>query len=198
MAGTGKIKCPGRNKTSTAALQFNTGVSRSRGRKPWPEITWSSRLGVSAAGQPPTHRKKKFAKKPIRNTLDRCNPRRHKLRKRTIRLGTLNVQGIRNKTGEIIKDMEELKQDITIMIVSRTNKSRDTKWIKIHIRGSSSSSYSYRQFLVHYCCERTLISVLLILFWIKKQRKMQTNFFSAVIHYLGGTQTALCKENPVA
>jgi len=27
---------------------------------------------------------------------------------------------------------------------------------------------------------------------------MQTNFFSAVIHYLGGTQTALCKENPVA
>jgi len=82
---------------------------------------------VNAAGQPAAHRKKKLDKKPIGNTLDRCNPRRHKLRKRTIRLGTLNVQGIRNKTGEIIKDMEELKQDITIMIVSRTNKSRDTK-----------------------------------------------------------------------
>jgi hypothetical protein len=32
-----------------------------------------------------------------------------------IRLGTLNVQGIRNKTGEIIKGLEELKQDITIL-----------------------------------------------------------------------------------
>jgi hypothetical protein len=29
------------------------------------KITWSSRLGVSAAGQPSVHRKKKFAKKPI-------------------------------------------------------------------------------------------------------------------------------------
>jgi len=55
---------------------------------------------------------KKNAKKPIGNTLDRCNVRRHKLRERTIRLGTLNVQGIRNKTGEIIKGLEELKQDI--------------------------------------------------------------------------------------
>ena len=32
-----------------------------------------------------------------------------------IRLGTLNVQGIRNKTGEIIKGLEELKQDITLL-----------------------------------------------------------------------------------
>jgi hypothetical protein len=35
--------------------------------------------------------------------------------KRTIRLGTLNVHGIRNKTGGIIKGLEELKQDITIL-----------------------------------------------------------------------------------
>jgi hypothetical protein len=34
---------------------------------------------------------------------------------RTIQLGTLNVQGIRNKTGEIIKGLEELKQDIMIL-----------------------------------------------------------------------------------
>jgi len=79
------------------------------------KITWSSRLGDDAAGQPPAHRKKKISKKPIRNTLDRCNLRRHKLRRRTIRLGTLSVQGIRNKTGEIIKGLEELKQDITIL-----------------------------------------------------------------------------------
>jgi len=58
---------------------------------------------------------KKIALKSIGNTLDRCNLRRHKLRKRSIRLGTLNVQGIRNKTGEIIKSLEELKQDITIL-----------------------------------------------------------------------------------
>ena len=51
----------------------------------------------------------------IGNTLDRCNLRRHKLRKRTIRLGTLIVQGMRNKTGEIIKGLEELKHDITIL-----------------------------------------------------------------------------------
>jgi len=72
-------------------------------------------LGVSAAGQPPAHWKKKLAKKSIGNTLDRCNLRRHKLSKRTIGLGTLNVQGIRNKTGEIIKSLEELKHDITIL-----------------------------------------------------------------------------------
>ena len=56
-----------------------------------------------------------LAKKPIRNTLDRFILRRYKLRKRTIQLGMLNVQGIRNKTGEIIKGLEELRQDITIL-----------------------------------------------------------------------------------
>jgi len=72
-------------------------------------------LGVSAAGLPPAHQKNKFAKRSIGITLDRCNLRRRKLRKRTIRLGTLIVQGIRNKTGEIIKCLEELKQDFTIL-----------------------------------------------------------------------------------
>jgi len=72
-------------------------------------------LGASAAGQPPAHGKTELAKKPIGNTSDRFNLRRHKLRKRTIRLGTLNVQGIRNKTGEIIKGLEELRQDLTIL-----------------------------------------------------------------------------------
>ena len=70
---------------------------------------------VDAAGQPPAHRKKKTAKMPIGNTLDGCNLRRNKLRKRTIRLGMLNVQGMRNKTGAIINGLEELKQDITIL-----------------------------------------------------------------------------------
>jgi len=35
MAGTGEIKYPRRAKTSTAALQFDTDLSRTRGRKPW-------------------------------------------------------------------------------------------------------------------------------------------------------------------
>ena len=55
--------------------------------------------------------------------MDRCNLWRHKLLKRTIRLGTLNEQGIRNKTGEIIKGLEELKKDITIL--TETKKKRN-------------------------------------------------------------------------
>jgi hypothetical protein len=46
MAGTGEIKYPGRTKTSTAALQFDTGVSRARGRQASSKITWSSRTGT--------------------------------------------------------------------------------------------------------------------------------------------------------
>jgi hypothetical protein len=109
MAGIREIKYPGRTKTSTAALQFDIGLSRAGGRKPWPKITWSNRLGVDTAGQPP-------AKKPIGNNLDGCNLRRHKLCKMTIRLSTLNVQGLRNKTGEIVKSFGELKQDIILNI----------------------------------------------------------------------------------
>ena len=73
MEGTGEIKYPGRTKTSTAALQFDTGVSKARGRKPWPKITWPSRLEFSAAGQPPAHGKTELTKKPIGNTSDRFN-----------------------------------------------------------------------------------------------------------------------------
>jgi len=58
MVGTGEIKYPGRTKTSTAALQFGTGVSRDRGRKSSSKITWTFRFGVDAVGQPPAHRKK--------------------------------------------------------------------------------------------------------------------------------------------
>ena len=115
MAGTGEINYPRWTKTSTAALQFDSGISRARGRKPWSKITWSSRLGGWRSRPAPySSTKKKIAKKPTGNTLDRCNLRRHKLCKRTIRLGTLNVQRIRNKTGEIIKGLEE-SQDITIL-----------------------------------------------------------------------------------
>jgi len=55
MAGTREIKYLGRTKTSTAALQFDTGITRAIGRKPSSKITWSSRLGVDAAGQLPAH-----------------------------------------------------------------------------------------------------------------------------------------------
>jgi hypothetical protein len=66
MTGTGEIKSPGRIKISTAALQFYTGVSRARGRKPSSKITWSSRLEVDAAGQHPTHRyKRELLKSPL-------------------------------------------------------------------------------------------------------------------------------------
>jgi len=51
MVGTGEIKYPGWTKTSTAARQFDNDLSRANGRKPWTKITWSSRMGVAAAGQ---------------------------------------------------------------------------------------------------------------------------------------------------
>jgi len=63
MAGIREIKYPGQTKTSAAALQFDTGVSRARGRKPSPKITWSSRLGVSAAAL--LIGKRNLLKKPI-------------------------------------------------------------------------------------------------------------------------------------
>jgi hypothetical protein len=46
MEGTGEIKCPGRTKTGTAALQFDTGVSRARGlmgEKGLEEEDWTDR-----------------------------------------------------------------------------------------------------------------------------------------------------------
>ena len=84
-----------------AALQFDTSVyqgieeenldQKSPGPPGWGLVQQASPLLVG----------KKIALKSIGNTLDRCNLRRHKLRKRSIRLGTLNLQGIRNKTGEL-------------------------------------------------------------------------------------------------
>jgi len=67
MVSIGEIKYPGRTKTSTAVLQFVTGVSRARGRKLLSKITWSSRQGVDIAGQPSANRKKKIAKKHTEN-----------------------------------------------------------------------------------------------------------------------------------
>jgi hypothetical protein len=65
MAGTGEIKYSGRTKTSTAAVQFDTGVSSARGRKPSSKITWSSRLRVDAAGQPLNIAKKNLLKSQL-------------------------------------------------------------------------------------------------------------------------------------
>ena len=47
--------------------------------------------------------------------LDGFNNRRKKQRKRTILLETWNVQGIRNKTEEIMKAITEMKEDIIIL-----------------------------------------------------------------------------------
>jgi len=72
-------KIPGRNKTSTAAVQFGTGVSRARGRKNLDQKSpgppgW----GLTQQASPLLIEKKGIAKKPIRNTLDRCNLGRRK------------------------------------------------------------------------------------------------------------------------
>ena len=46
---------------------------------------------------------------------------------RGLRLGTLNVQGIWNKTGEIVKGLGEIKQDI--MIPTETKKNGN--WVEV-------------------------------------------------------------------
>ena len=103
-------KLPERNKTSTAALQIYIGFSRSRRRKSGTKITWSYRLGGWCSRPTPCSYKKKIAEKPIEKDLDGCNIGRHKLRKITVRLGTLNVQGIRNKIEAIIKGFGRTKK----------------------------------------------------------------------------------------
>jgi hypothetical protein len=51
-------------KTSTAARQFDTDLSRARGRKPSPKITWPFRSGVDAADQLLAHHYKINANQP--------------------------------------------------------------------------------------------------------------------------------------
>jgi hypothetical protein len=67
-------------------------------------------LGFDAAGQPLLTKKKEIAKKPIGNTLGRCNLRRDKLRKYG-----------KNCLGEIIRGLEELKQDIMVLTETKNN-----------------------------------------------------------------------------
>jgi hypothetical protein len=59
---------------------------------------------------------KRTAKKSIGNNLDGYNLQRHKLRKRTIRLGTLNVQGIRYKTGKIVRGFQIMLLNVIVRI----------------------------------------------------------------------------------
>jgi hypothetical protein len=70
MAGTGKIKYPGRIKTSTAALQFDFGLFRARGRKIDQKSPGPPGWRLIQQASPPAHRKKRIAKKPIGNNLN--------------------------------------------------------------------------------------------------------------------------------
>jgi len=60
MMDTGELNCPGRIRTSTAALQFDTGVKRARGRKTLIKNHLVLQVGLDAAGQAPAHRRKKL------------------------------------------------------------------------------------------------------------------------------------------
>jgi len=72
MVGTGEIKYPVWTKTNAAARQFDIELSSARERKPWPKITWPSRLGVDAAGQLfARHYKTKHAKKDQSPSLEK-------------------------------------------------------------------------------------------------------------------------------
>jgi len=50
MMDTGELNCPGRIRTSTAALQFDTGVKRARGRKTLIKNHLVLQVGLDAAG----------------------------------------------------------------------------------------------------------------------------------------------------
>ncbi|XP_049778037.1 uncharacterized protein LOC126175324 [Schistocerca cancellata] len=64
--------------------------------------------------------KTSLVKKPIRLQQDGYNRRRKRLRKRTVLIGVWNIQGLQNKVGEVIKEMEARNQDI--IILSETKK----------------------------------------------------------------------------
>jgi len=85
---TGEIKYPGWTKTSPAARQFDIDLSRARGRKPWPKITWSSRLGVDAACQLLAITKKQEMLKANTKPRKSDGDRRLKPRNRTLKFGT--------------------------------------------------------------------------------------------------------------
>ena len=55
------------------------------------------------------------AKKPKEVKQDGYNRRRQKQRKRTILIGTWNIQGIRNKMVDILEEIKRLNQDIIIL-----------------------------------------------------------------------------------
>jgi hypothetical protein len=70
MAGTEEIKYSGRTKTSTAARQSDTRVSRARGRKPYQKSPGPPGWGLMQQASPLLIDKKEIAKKPIGNTLE--------------------------------------------------------------------------------------------------------------------------------
>jgi hypothetical protein len=79
--------------------------------------------GLMQQARPCSSKKRELLKSPLK-IIGWNNLQQHKLRKRTIRLGMLNVQGIRNKTGDIIKGLKELKQDITILTETKKKGNR--------------------------------------------------------------------------
>jgi len=69
-------------------------------------------LGVDAAGQLPAHRKKKIAKKPIGDTLDRCNLRRHTLHiKQKMNVVRLLLDNIKTKQLQWYGHVQRMEED---------------------------------------------------------------------------------------
>jgi len=60
-------------------------------------------------------KKQKNAKKPNTKPRKADRDRRPKLRKRTLKFGTWNVQGCRNKMEEIIREISTMKMDVVVL-----------------------------------------------------------------------------------
>jgi len=93
MVGTGEIKYPRRTKTSNAALQFDIGLSKARGRNLDQKYPGPPGWGLMQQASPLLVGKRKLLKSPLERlwmdvTYDDISYARG------LRLGTLNVQGI--------------------------------------------------------------------------------------------------------
>ena len=75
---------------------------------------WSSRLEVVRWADTPTTEKKIVTKLP-KNQPDRPNLRRQQLRKRMLKIGTWNIQGLGTKQKEVIGEIQEMNMDIVIL-----------------------------------------------------------------------------------
>jgi len=67
-------------------------------------------------------------KKPNTKSQKTDRDRRLKLRKRTLKFGTWNVQGHRNKMEEIIREINTMNMDVVVLTETKRRKQEAKHW----------------------------------------------------------------------